>query len=48
MSANRPRPPGVERLLAAVRPRAGEREHEALVAVARETIDDERARLAVR
>jgi L-seryl-tRNA(Ser) seleniumtransferase len=45
MSATHPRPPSVERLLAAVRPRAGEREHEALVAVARETIDDERERL---
>ena len=44
MSAT-PRPPGVERLLAAVRPRAGEREHEALVAAARETVADERARL---
>jgi len=47
MSATRPRPPGVERLLAAVRLCAGEREHEALVAAARETIADERARLAL-
>jgi len=46
MSATRPRPPGVERLLAAVRPRAGEREHEALVAAAREVVANERARLA--
>ena len=33
---SRPRPPSVERLLVAVRPRAGEREHDALVAAARE------------
>jgi L-seryl-tRNA(Ser) seleniumtransferase len=46
VSATRPRPPSVERLLAAVRPRAGEREHEALLAAARETIDRERDRLA--
>ncbi|HYN47333.1 MAG TPA: L-seryl-tRNA(Sec) selenium transferase, partial [Candidatus Nanopelagicales bacterium] len=47
MSATGPRPPGVERLLAAARPRAGEREHAALLAAARETVVDERARLAV-
>ena len=41
-----PRPPSVERLLAAARPRAGERERGALVAAARETVADERARLA--
>jgi len=46
MSATRPRPPSVERLLAVVRPRAGEREHEALVAAARASVADERARLA--
>jgi L-seryl-tRNA(Ser) seleniumtransferase len=40
-----PRPPSVERLLAVARPRAGEREREALVAAARETVADERARL---
>jgi L-seryl-tRNA(Ser) seleniumtransferase len=40
-----PRPPSVERLLAAVRPRAGEREHDALVVAAREIVADERARL---
>jgi L-seryl-tRNA(Ser) seleniumtransferase len=45
MSANPPRPPSVERLLAAVRPRAGEREHGALTVAARETVADERARL---
>ena len=45
MSAARPRPPSVERLLAAVRPRLGEREHEALLAAARDTAADERARL---
>jgi len=45
VSAARPRPPSVERLLAAVRPRLGEREHEALLAAARDTAADERARL---
>jgi hypothetical protein len=45
VSATRPRPPSVERLLAAVRPRVGEREHEALLAAARDTAADERARL---
>ena len=45
MSATRPRPPSVERLLAAVRPRVGERDHEALLAAARDTAADERARL---
>ncbi len=43
---SRSRPPSVERLLAAVRPRAGERAHEALVAAAREEIKEERDRLA--
>jgi L-seryl-tRNA(Ser) seleniumtransferase len=46
MSASGPRPPSVERLLAAVRPRAGEREQGALVVAAREIVADERARLA--
>jgi len=46
MSATRPRPPSVERLLAVVRPRGGDREHGALGAAARATIADERARLA--
>ncbi len=41
-----PRPPSVERLLAAVRPRAEEREQGALVVAAREIVADERARLA--
>jgi L-seryl-tRNA(Ser) seleniumtransferase len=41
-----PRPPSVERLLAAVRPRVGEREQGALVVAAREIVADERARLA--
>jgi L-seryl-tRNA(Ser) seleniumtransferase len=42
-----PRPPGVERLLAAARPLlAGERDHEALVAAAQAVIAAERARLA--
>ena len=40
-----PRPPSVERLLAAARPALGEREHEAVLAIAREVIDRERARL---
>ncbi len=40
------RPPSVERLLAAVRPALGERDHAAVLAVARAVIDDERARLA--
>ena len=41
-----PRPPSVERLLAAARPDAGEREHLSLVAAARDEIATERARLA--
>jgi L-seryl-tRNA(Ser) seleniumtransferase len=40
------RPPSVERLLAAARPALGAREHEAVVAAARQAIDEERARLA--
>jgi len=46
VSPTRPRPPSVERLLAAARSRAGERQPEALLAVARATIADERALLA--
>jgi L-seryl-tRNA(Ser) seleniumtransferase len=47
MSTDRPRPPSVERLLVAVRAQAaGSAETEALVAVARGVVDDERARLA--
>ena len=47
MSTDRPRPPSVERLLVAVRPHAtGSTEPEALAAVARDVIDDERDRLA--
>ncbi len=46
VSPSGPRPPSVERLLAAVRTRSGEREHEALRAEAREMVADERARLA--
>jgi L-seryl-tRNA(Ser) seleniumtransferase len=46
MSAETARPPSVERLLAAVRPRVGaEADHEALAAIARETVDAERDRL---
>ena len=46
MSPTRPRPPAVERLLAAVRSRAGGREHDALAAAARSVISAERERLA--
>ena len=45
MNATPRRPPAVERLLAAVRPRAGNRAHRALVTAARETVADERTRL---
>jgi L-seryl-tRNA(Ser) seleniumtransferase len=45
VSASSSRPPGVERLLAVVRPRAGTRDHAALVAAARDEIATERARL---
>jgi L-seryl-tRNA(Ser) seleniumtransferase len=42
-----PRPPSVERLLAATRPRIGlERDHAALLAAARAEVDDERVRIA--
>jgi len=40
-------PPSVERVLAAARPRAGERDPDAVLAVARQVVDRERARLAV-
>ena len=39
------RPPSVERLLAAARPRLGDRDHDAVVAVARDVIAGERERL---
>jgi L-seryl-tRNA(Ser) seleniumtransferase len=39
-------PPSVERILAAARPRLGEREHDAVVAEARQVVEAERARLA--
>ena len=42
----RPRPPGVERVLAAVRPRAEGREHGALVAATRATVEAERELLS--
>ena len=46
MSADAVRPPSVERLLAAVRPRLGaETDHEALATIARATVDAERDRL---
>ncbi len=45
--SERPRPPSVERLLAAVRPRlAGDAEPDAIAAVAREVIAEERSHLA--
>ena len=47
MSPDRPRPPSVERLLAAVRREApAGTDPDALAAVAREVVADERARLA--
>jgi len=46
MSDPRPRPPSVERVIAAALPRLGERSRTAIVAVAREVVDDERTRLA--
>ena len=47
MSSDRPRPPSVARLLAAARPHvAAETDPDALTAVAREVVADERARLA--
>ena len=47
MSTDRPRPPSVERLLSAVRPDLGNGStQDALVAVARDVIADERGRLA--
>ena len=47
MSATGPRPPSVERLLVAVRRRAGDREHDAVLAVARAVVAAERERLAM-
>lgn len=46
MDASHPRPPSVERLLAAARPRLGDRTHEAVLGAARALIDDERTSLA--
>jgi L-seryl-tRNA(Ser) seleniumtransferase len=47
MSTDRPRPPSVERVLAAVRPLLPEGiEPDAVASVAREVVEDERARLA--
>ena len=47
MSSDRPRPPSVARLLAAARPQvAAETDPDALTAVAREVVADERSRLA--
>lgn len=42
----RQRPPSVERVLAAVRPLAGDRDPDAVLAMARAVVDGERARLA--
>jgi L-seryl-tRNA(Ser) seleniumtransferase len=44
-SSGAPHPPGVERLIAAARPRLGDRDHVAVVRAARDLIADERARL---
>jgi L-seryl-tRNA(Ser) seleniumtransferase len=41
-----PRPPGVERLIAATRHRLGGRDHAAVVAAARDVVADERRRMA--
>ena len=46
MSTDRPRPPSVERLLAAVRPHLDGADADAVAAVARDVVADERARLA--
>lgn len=45
-TTDRPRPPSVERVLAAARPGAGERDADAVLAAAREAVDHERARIA--
>ncbi|MBA3875551.1 MAG: L-seryl-tRNA(Sec) selenium transferase [Anaerolinea sp.] len=45
-ASDRPRPPSVERVLAVARRAAGDRDPDAVLAVAREVVDGERARLA--
>ena len=45
-TTDRPRPPSVERVLAVARAEAGDRDPDAVLAVAREVVDGERARLA--
>jgi L-seryl-tRNA(Ser) seleniumtransferase len=45
-TTDRPRPPSVERVLAAARGTAGDRDPDAVLAAAREVVADERARLA--
>jgi L-seryl-tRNA(Ser) seleniumtransferase len=45
MPADVPHPPSLERLLVEARPRLGRRDHEAVVAIAREVLEDERNRL---
>ena len=45
-TTDRPRPPSVERVLAAARTAAGDRDADAVLVVAREVVDGERARLA--
>ena len=45
-TTDRPRPPSVERVLAAARPAAGDRDPDAVLAAARAVVDGERARLA--
>ena len=48
VTGQRPRrhPPSVERVLAAARPAVGHRDTDAVLAVARSVVDDERQRLA--
>ncbi|MES2209982.1 MAG: L-seryl-tRNA(Sec) selenium transferase [Chloroflexota bacterium] len=45
-TTDRPRPPSVERVLAAARPGTGGRDADAILAVARQVVADERARIA--
>lgn len=45
-TTDRPRPPSVERVLATARAAVGDRDPDAVLAVAREVVDGERARLA--
>jgi L-seryl-tRNA(Ser) seleniumtransferase len=47
VETSKPRPPSVERVLAVVRARAGARDADAMLGVARDVVDEERARLLV-